>query len=381
MKKQKFSLKVFYAASFLNDLGSDMIYPVWPLFVTQVLGANMVFLGVLDGVGEALVSFSQAVSGVLSDRMQKRKIFIWTGYLCASLSRIGYGISTAPMHLLPFRVLDRMGKMRGVPRDAMVADLSPERKRGSSFGLLRALDNLGAVCGICVCIALFPSWGYRPLFFLAAIPSALGAVLILSKISDIKKRIAYMELSIKNLSPRLKRYFLASGIFGVGSFSYSFLLLYATSSGYSQGFIPVLYLLFTATATITSYPLGALADIMPKKYLLTGVFLLFGLMCFGIIFFKKGLLVWIIFYGLHKGAFEPVHRTMISSLAPPSRKASILGGYQMMLGFCGLLASIFAGILWETYHMRAPFIFSFFTTMIAAGILLWMRDSPSDPLL
>jgi MFS family permease len=375
MEESRKTVRSFYIASFLNDLGSDMIYPVWPLFVTVVLGANMAFLGLLDGIGEALVSFSQAVSGVLSDRMQKRKIFIWTGYLCASLSRIGYGAATAPLHLLPFRVMDRLGKIREAPRDAMVADLASEKRRGSSFGMLRALDNLGAVCGILVCIVLFPHTGYRQLFSLAAIPSAIGALVILLMVRDMKKGNIFVNLSIRDLSPRLKLYFIASALFGLGSFSYSFLLLYATASGFSQGFVPVLYLLFTATASATSYPFGRLVDRMKNKFLLMGAFLLFGFMCSGFIFFRNGLILLFILYGLHKGVLVPVQKTIISSLAPPSRKASILGGYQMMLGFCSLFSSVLAGILWETYSMMAPFVFSVFTSLAASGVLLWVRDT------
>lgn len=123
-KEQKKIIRTFAAASFLNDLGSDIIYPIWPLFVTMILKANMAALGFLDGIGEALVSLSQAASGYLSDRIKKRKIFIWTGYLLGALSRLGYAVSSVWPHLIPFRALDRVGKIRSAPRDAFVADAS-----------------------------------------------------------------------------------------------------------------------------------------------------------------------------------------------------------------------------------------------------------------
>jgi MFS family permease len=118
----KKTLRTFAVASFLNDLGSDIIYPIWPLFVTQVLKANMSALGLLDGLGEALVSLSQAASGYMSDRIRKRKVFIWIGYLCGSASRLGYAASSIWQHLIPFRILDRAGKIRSAPRDALIAD-------------------------------------------------------------------------------------------------------------------------------------------------------------------------------------------------------------------------------------------------------------------
>jgi len=163
-KKASKTVRIFALASFLNDLGSDMIYPIWPLFVTSVLGAPMAVLGFIDGLGEAIVSISQAASGYISDRTRRRKIFIWTGYLFGSLSRVGYAISSVWQHLIPFRILDRAGKIRGAPRDAIIADISTKENRGKNFGFLRAMDHLGAVCGIIVCILFFKVLGYRNLF-------------------------------------------------------------------------------------------------------------------------------------------------------------------------------------------------------------------------
>jgi len=161
-RQSKKSIVVFSLASFLNDFGSDIIYPIWPVFVTALPGVNMAVLGLIDGLGEAIVSISQAGSGYLSDRLKKRKVFIWTGYFFGAMSRVGYAFSTVWQHLVPFKVLDRAGKMRGAPRDAVVADLSTDENRGRNFGLLRTMDNLGAVCGIITSIFLFGylGWSY-----------------------------------------------------------------------------------------------------------------------------------------------------------------------------------------------------------------------------
>lgn len=371
MQKPKKTLKIFCAASFLNDLGSDMIYPVWPLFVTA-LGGSMTFLGVLDGIGEAVTSFSQAGSGLLSDRLHKRKVLIWTGYVCASLSRIGYSFSASFYHLLPFRVVDRLGKIRGAPRDAMVADLSTKEDRGSAFGVLRALDNLGAVCGILVCIALFEYIGYRPLFLLAAVPSLVGAALIYARVQENSPRTLSVPLSVKELPVPLVLFFGVSALFALGSFSYSFLLIFARESGIATGFIPVLYLVFTAAASVTSYPFGKLADKTSRTLGILCGFVLFGTMCAGFICSpgKYGILFLFVVYGLHKGALEPVQRTLVSELAPTSRKASILGVYQMVMGVCALFASVIAGVLWDTYGMTAPFWFSLITSLCSSVLLL-----------
>jgi sugar phosphate permease len=165
-----------------------MIYPIWPLFVTVALRADMTTLGFIDGVGDAIVSLSQAASGYASDKIRRRTVFVWTGYLFASASRVGYSLSTVWQHLVPFRVLDRSGKMRGAPRDAIVADLSTKENRGQNFGVLRTMDNLGATCGTIVCIALFGAGllGYTQLFLIAAVPSAIAALLILLLIREAR---------------------------------------------------------------------------------------------------------------------------------------------------------------------------------------------------
>jgi len=129
-RETKKTIRTFALASFLNDLGSDMIHPIWPLFVTTFLGANMAVLGFIDGLGEAMVSISQAASGYISDRIRKRKVFIWTGYLFGAVSRIGYALSMIWQHLIPFRMIDRTGKIRSIPRDAIVADISTQENRG-----------------------------------------------------------------------------------------------------------------------------------------------------------------------------------------------------------------------------------------------------------
>jgi MFS family permease len=375
------TLGAFGLASFFNDLGSDMVYPVWPLFVTSVLGGSMTFLGFLDGLGEALVSFSQAGSGFLSDRLQKRKIFIWSGYVLASASRIGYSTATSVHQLVPFRALDRLGKIREAPRNAMLADISTRKTRGSAFGLLRTLDNLGAVCGVLVCIAVVQKIGYRTLFLAAAIPSLIGALLILFLLKERKTSSVYTSISLKDLSPNLKLFFLLSAVFSVGAFSYSFLLIFARDSGYSTGFVPVLYLIFTATASAFSYPFGKMADRTSRKTVLIAAFSLFGISCFGFILWGRHtlqgtftILPLFFLYGIHKGALDPVQRTLVSELAPPSRKASILGAYQMIMGLCAFAASLLAGLLWDTYGMTAPFTLSMTTSAVAALLMTLVEE-------
>lgn len=377
-KETKKTIRTFAAATFLNDMGSDMIYPIWPLFVTVFLKANMAILGFVDGLGDAIVSISQAISGYVSDKTRKRKIFVWTGYLFGSLSRIGYAFSTAWQHLIPFRILDRAGKMRGAPRDAIIADASTKKNRGRNFGLLRAMDNSGAVVGIIICILLFGILGYQNLFLLAAIPSVIAVLLIifLAKEKKPKKTKIYKGFSLRNLDRNFKLFFILSAIFALGSFSYSFLLIYANQFGISVVFVPVLYLVFTVFAAIFSLPFGKLSDKIGRRSVMMISFILWGLVCLSFILIQTywAIVLTFVLYGMHRGALEPVQKTFVSELAPKDYRASTLGGYQMIIGICALPASLVAGLLWDSISVYTPFYFSLILTVLAIVMLMFVRE-------
>ncbi len=368
---------VFSLASFLNDFGSDIIYPIWPIFVTSLAGVNMAVLGLIDGLGEAIVSISQAGSGYLSDRLRKRKVFIWTGYLFGATSRIGYAFSKIWQYLIPFRVLDRAGKMRGAPRDAIVADVSTDENRGRNFGLLRTMDNLGAVCGILTSILLFSylKWSYTNLFLLASFPSLISVMLILLFIKDRKTKEIYKGLSLKDLTFNYKLFLLLSAIFALGAFSYSFLLIYAERTGFAVSFVPVLYLIFTAVASLTALSFGKLADRLGRRSVLILAYLLWGLMCIGFIYVQDylGVILFFVLYGLHRGAIEPVQKTFVSELSPIEHRASLLGVFQMTVGLCALPASIIAGLLWDTFGKQTPFSFSLGLTCLTVILMLFLK--------
>jgi len=373
------TIRTFALASFLNDMGSDIISPVWPLFVTQVLKANMAALGFLDGLGEAIVSLSQAAAGYYSDRIRKRKVFIWTGYLCGAASRLGYAASSLWQHLIPFRILDRAGKIRGAPRDAMLADISTDENRGGHFGILRAMDNFGSVAGIVVSIALINVLPYRLLFALAAVPSLIGAALILKNIKEVRSPVArvFKGLSFKDIDRNLALYIILNAVFALGAFTYSFLLIYAKSSGFSTGTIPVLFLVYSATAAFLSYPFGRLSDKLGRKPVLFLAFGAWAAVCAAVIFARglaavAGLFV---LFGIHKAALDPVQKTMAAELAPQPYRASVLGGFQMVIGLCAFPASLAAGFFWDKAGRQVPFFVSLGLTAAAAVLLLFVKET------
>jgi MFS family permease len=375
-------IRVFALASFFNDFGSDIIYPVWPMFITTVLRANMAVLGFLDGLGEALVSLSQAVSGTLSDRWQKRKVFIWTGYLCGSLSRLGYALSSIWTQVIPFRVLDRAGKIRSAPRDAMVADLSTEANRGRNFGLLRAMDNAGALAGILTCIILVNYLDLRVLFALAALPSLVSVAVILLLIREAKpaEKHVFKGVFFKDSSSNFRLYLISNAIFALGAFSYSFLLIFAKDAGFKPGFVPVLYLLYTAAASFLSLPFGRLSDRFGRKSILLLSFGLWSVVSLGMVFGRSLVFIGGMFvvYGLHKAALEPAQRALVSDLAPAGLRASFLGTFQMVVGLCALPASFLAGLLWDRFGRAVPFLLSLVLTVGSSVLLLFVKETAKN---
>ena len=383
-KEGKRTVWTFASASFLNDFGSDMIYPVWPLFVLA-LGANMEILGFIDGLGDAIVSLSQAASGYVSDRIRRRKVFVWTGYVFGSASRVGYALSSVWQQLVPFRILDRAGKMRGAPRDAMIADASTDENRGKHFGLLQAMDNLGAVCGIILCIALlyYLHWSYSNIFLLAAVPSVVAVILVIVVIKERREsglRI-FKGLSLKDIDNNFRLFLVLSAVFALASFSYSFLLIFASRLGFQPYTVPILYLIFTLFAALFSYPFGRLADRIGRKNVL---FLSYGFwifLCLIFIFLQTywAIVFTFVLYGLHRAAIDPVQRTIVSEIAPVQYRASSLGAFQLVIGLCALPASLAAGILWQTVGPVVPFIVSLVLTVVSGIMLLWVKEKRHEP--
>ncbi|MFH1455801.1 MAG: MFS transporter [archaeon] len=379
-KKAKKTLWIFSVAAFLNDVGSDMIMPIWPLFVTTFLGADLTILGLLDGLGKAFVSISQAVSGYVSDRIRKRKVFVWVGYLFAGFARGGYALVNTWPWLVPLKILDRSGKIRDAPRDAIIADISKYKSRGKFFGILEMMDNLGAIVGILISIAVFSLLGFKKLFLLAAIPSLIAVILIIFFIKEKHDGKIFKGLKIKNLDFNFKLFLFVSGIFALANFSYSFLLVFANQFGIPTTFVPVFYLLYTVVATIAAIPFGKALLKLGRRSTITISFALFAVMCLGFILINQTWMLYILFilYGLHLASLNVSQKTIVSELAPKKYRASSLGLYQMVIGILALPSSVIAGVLWEKVAMWAPFALALGLTSIAIVVLSFVNFKNHD---
>lgn len=379
-REVKRTIWLFGWASFLHDAGADMIFSIWPMFLTDVLGANKAVVGLIDGTGDAIVSIAQAVSGYLSDKYRKRKVFVWMGYFFGGLAKIGYSWAPTWHWVIPFRLLDRSGKLRGAPRDAIVSDLSTIENRGHHFGILRMMDNGGAVVGIITSIILVTvlSFPLRTVILVASIPSFFAVLLVLFAYRERTpgKSVAFKGLELKRLTPNFRLYLLLSALFTLGAFSYSFLLLTARQLGFATASMPLFYLLYTVIATALSIPFGRLADRLGRKNVL-----LFSYCCWIVVAclflsvpHPVTVIVAFVIYGVHVASLEPVQKALAAELAPKDLVASSLGGFQMIIGLTSLPASLVAGLLWDRYGLGAPYLLSLILTICAAFLLLFLKD-------
>ncbi len=374
-------LRTFSLASFLNDLGADMLQPIWPFFVTGVMGASTQFLGFLDGLGDASVALSQVFSGYLSDRLRRKKVFIWLGYALGVLGRFGYFISTGPNMLIPSKILDRSGKMRDAPRDAYLASVVGHERRGRSFGILRMFDNLGSLCGVLLSIFLVYFLPIKAIILLATIPSALAVLLVISFIRKEHDHVRIFHgLTFADLNKNLTLFLIATGIFTLSTFSFSFLLLASTKSGFTVLSAPVLFLLFTAVTAATALPFGKLSDRIGRKKVIVLSYMFWALVSFGFIKFHSQPVIVLLFalYGLYLGSYEPVFKTFVSELAPPDLRASVLGVFQLVIGLLAFPASAIAGWLWQTRGFQAPFIFSLVLILVSINILSFVKENKNS---
>ncbi len=381
-KKDGKQLKIFAAASFLNDFGADMINSFWPIFLSVYLHASVAMIGFIDGLGDSIVAFSQVFSGYLSDRLRKRKVFIWLGYFFSSLSKIGYALATSSAQIIPLRVLDRSGKMREPPRDAIVADITAKKERGHSFGFIVMMDSLGAVLGIILALVLIKFITLKTLFLIAGIPPLIASILIFTKIRERKDGgiKLYSGMKIKDISKRFKLFLAISALFAISSFSYSFLLLFVKDKGFAIATIPLFYLVYISLASLSSIPFGNLADKIGRKSVLVMSYSFWALALLVFILNSNviGLIIAFCLFGLYKGSAEPSQRAFVSELARKKYRASSLGVFRLVIGICALPASLIAGALWVSFGKFTPLYFSLALAVISILLLLTMSEKDGD---
>jgi len=365
--------------SFFQDAASEMLYPVMPLFLTSVLGAPVVVVGLVEGLGEAAASLMKIVSGRLAD-VRKRRPLVAFGYGLSSLAKPLIGLAQIWPFVLVARVVDRTGKgIRTSPRDALIADDTPAHLRGRAFGFHRAADTAGAVCGPLIGLGVYELLGghtsdIRPLFFVAFVPAVISVALVVFVRESGTRPAVRPGTRRAPLRAEYPRHFWRVltflTLFGVVNFSDALLILRAKALG--LGFVEIIcaYVLYNLTYAGLSYPAGRLSDRVPRRLIFATGLGVFAAAYLGLGVVTTSGWVWplLAVYGAFTALTDGVGKAWITDLLPPERHGSGLGLYQGVIGAGSLVAGVWAGLAWHG-NGRIPLIISG-TVVAALAILL-----------
>lgn len=378
---------VLSIVSFLTDVSSEMVYPLIPLFLTSVLGAPLVAVGLIEGVAESTSSFLKTGSGWLSDRLRVRKPLVVAGYALSGAAKPLMAAAHVWPVALGVRFLDRAGKgLRTAPRDALIADVTPPEHRGQAFGFHRALDTLGAVIGPAIGLGLLALLDddFRAVFLIAGIP-ALAGVAVLSLVKEHKppeRAAGEAAVPLRELGRPFYVFLGVSLLFALGNSSDVFLILRSKDLGLSNTEAVSAYVLFNATYSAIAWPAGAASDRLGRRNVIGAGYAVFALVYLGFALAGTGTAAWPLFavYGVFMALTEGVGKAFVTDLAPAAGRATALGVYTGAIGAMVLVSSVLAGVLWDAIGPSAPFALGAATGALALGALgIWaMRDGKPE---
>jgi MFS family permease len=374
----------------LTDAATEAIYPLLPLFVTRVLGANPVALGLIEGAADATSSLLKIVAGRWSDRTGRRKPFVLAGYTVAGLVRPVVALATIWQHVFLVRVADRVGKgLRSAPRDAMLGALAPPDGRGRVFGFHRAMDHAGAVVGpLAATIFLwFAPAEYRTLFALTLIPGLL-AIAMLFFVPEAgpggsgragRRGEAGDPPDPPALPSPLCRYLVILAIFALGNSSDAFLLLRLTDVGLETTLLPLSWAALHAVKSGLSTFGGTLSDRFGRRRLIIAGWMLYAVVYagFAVSETRVAVLVWFLIYGVHFALVEGSEKALVADLVSGPLQATAFGWYNAVLGFGALGASLLFGSLWEAFGPAPAFLTGAGLALTASALLAADRSLAS----
>jgi len=371
------------AVSFLTDISSEMIFSVFSVFFTVIVGAPAYLLGIVEGLSDLSASSLDYIAGWLSDKSGQRKKFAVAGYSFSTLAKISLLLPASVASLAAFRVIERLGKsFRGPPRDAWLSSVAEAGNRGYAFGLHKALDKAGAILGPIGAYFLLRAMGETPetfhLLFIFALVTAALAVLVLLLMQD-RPGTPHARENIfrawRTLSRSFKIFLLPAGIFALAYFSFGFLLLKAYAAGFAIRDVVLLYALFNISFVLFSVPIGKLGDRVGRKPIILAGYVLYIAMLIGFIFAqtRAEIIVLFVLFGIFYTIDEAQGKAFIADLEP-DRRATAIGFYNFTVGLLYLLASVIAGALWVLNPVYAfAFAASTATVALVAFILLQNR--------
>ncbi|MFA4718640.1 MFS transporter [Pyrococcus kukulkanii] len=371
--------------SFLNDMSSEMIMPIVPTYLTDVLGIGKALSGSIMGLIESLSSLFKVLFGYFSDRFRKRKAFVALGYTLSALAKGSLAFISSWWEFVALRVVDRIGKgIRTAPRDALIAESSEKGKTGKAFGFHRMMDTLGAVAGPLVAMGLLAIFSqlprvvaYKRIFIISAIPGLIGVLIVLlfvvDKGGEVKKKIK----GISALRSRNLQLFLVIVAIGaLGRYSYAFTLWKVEELGLTvmQGL--GFYALFNLIYALSAYPLGAYSDKIGKRKLITIGFGIAALASVAFAFARNALELALAFilYGIYIAIEDTIPRAYMADLAKEFEKGTVIGAYHTVFGIFVFPASVIAGILWQTYSLTYAFLYAAAMNALAMILMVLTRE-------
>ncbi|MBI4317153.1 MAG: MFS transporter [Chloroflexi bacterium] len=364
--------------SLLTDVSSEMIYPILPLFLANVLGAGAVTIGLIEGIAESTASLLKVFSGWLSDRFGRRKPLMVAGYGFSNLIKPLLALSTVWWHVLGIRFADRVGKgIRGAPRDALIADSTTQEVRGKAFGFHRTLDTIGAAIGPMAAFAILAAFqnDYRLVFVLSAIPGVLSVIVLVVFLRERRaprpRAKELPKLGFGSLGRPFLVFSLIATVFTLGNSSDAFLILRAQDLGLATALVPIAYLTFNITYTLLAMPFGSLSDKIGRRAVIVGGYLVFAAVYLGFAFASAAWAVWGLFaaYGFYYALTEGVQRAYVADLVPQNVRGSAMGTFNALVGITALPASIVGGTLWQVINPSATFVYGAAFAVLAALLL------------
>ena len=356
--------------SLFTDASSEAIYPLLPFFLTTVLGAGAVSLGVIEGAAEAVNSLVKIVSGRLADKSRAKRPLVLLGYGVSSAAKPFIALVTGPVQVFVVRILDRLGKgVRGSPRDAMLATWASEHTRGKVYGFHQAMDNLGAVIGpalATVFLLVYPG-SYRTLFALTIIPGAISVLLIFFIPERAGKTPVASGFSRtdsatdhapdKPLPSSFTRFMIILAIFALGNSTDAFLLLRLTEVAGSPKFVPLMWAGIHVVKSAVSFVGGSWSDRVGRRAVISTGWIIYAIVYAGFAFSSSlaALLTWFMIYGCYFGFAEGTEKALVADLAPASRRGTAFGIYNAVAGLGALTASIVFGVLWSLFGAPVAF--------------------------
>src|SRR5262245_17989476 len=366
--------------SLFMDLSSEMIHALLPLYLVGVLGASALTVGFIEGIAEATASVTKIFSGALSDYLGRRKLLAVLGYGLAAFTKPVFPLASGIAWLTAARFVDRVGKgIRGAPRDALVADLTPANLRGSAYGLRQSLDTIGAVLGPLLAIVFMAALAnnFTAVFWIAVVPAFVSLAIIVFAVREPDRppeaRKVQSPFSRAELGRLSTAYWLVVGVsavFTLARFSEAFLLLCAQSVGLQLTLVPIVMLVMNVVYTFSAWPAGALSDRV-DRYLVVAA-------CFAVLMLALGngvvaVLIGVALWGLHMGLTQGLLAALVADTAPPELRGTAFGMFNLLSGIALLLASIIAGGLWDVVGPGGTFLAGAMFTAIALAALPLVR--------